>query len=207
MDQAKILEFGEYWEVAMPYSQYRDILKRQAENGETSGSVQSEALIEYTRLNERRTARWEKKLELPPAALSQLNDLGSHQHWLVLNESWCGDAAHSVPVMNRFAELSDHIELKVLWRDEHLELMDQYLSGGTRGIPKLLIFDQDFALLAEWGSRPAPLQLQVDEVKSKHGKVPAEFKEVIQKWYNKDKGQTTAMELSELLFTYAEINK
>ena len=39
--------------------------------------------------------------------------------WLVLTESWCGDAAHVVPAINKIAELSDNIDLKLVFRDEN----------------------------------------------------------------------------------------
>lgn len=201
------LSLKDYWELAMPYSTFRELLRVQSLNGSTSGDLQSDALIDYTRLNDRRTARWEKRLDLPELVLNSIRALRTKQNWLVLNESWCGDAAHSLPVMNRFAELSEYIELRVLWRDQHLDLMDRYTSGGSRGIPKLLILNENFELTGEWGSRPRPLQEQVDQVKSEFGKIPAEFKETIQQWYNKDKGLTTANELIQLLPIYAEINR
>ena len=125
----------------------------------------------------------------------------------MLNESWCGDAAHTLPVMEKIANASEQVELKVLWRDENLELMDRFLSHGTRGIPKLLVFDEQGELLGEWGSRPEPLHQWVQESKDSQGKLPAGFKEDIQKWYNADKGKTTAQELTDLLSTCPETNK
>jgi len=196
-----------YWDKALPYTEYRKALSEQAEKGQTSGPNQSEALVEYTRLNDRRSKRWEKKFELEPGQRERFEALKSPQRWLVLNESWCGDAAHTLPVMEKIANASEQVELKVLWRDENLELMDRFLSHGTRGIPKLLVFDEQGELLGEWGSRPEPLHQWVQESKDSQGKLPAGFKEDIQKWYNADKGKTTAQELTDLLSTCPETNK
>jgi hypothetical protein len=201
------LDLNTYWEKALSYADYRETLKTQAENGQTSGPNQSESLIEYTRLNDRRSKRWEKKFQLETSERDRLQTIQSPQRWLVLNESWCGDAAHTLPVMEKIAEATDKLELKVLWRDENLELMDRYLSHGTRGIPKLLILDEQGELLGEWGSRPAPLHQFVQESRDKEGNIPAGVKEDIQQWYNADKGRTTAQELSELLSTFLEKDK
>lgn len=193
------LDLNTYWDKALSYAEYREVLKAQAESGQTSGPAQSESLIEYTHLNNRRSKRWEKKFQLEAAERERLQTLKAPQRWLVLNESWCGDAAHTLPVMEKIAEATEQIELKVLWRDENLELMDRFLSHGTRGIPKLLVFNEQGTLLGEWGSRPAPLHQFVQDSRDKAGKIPAGVKEEIQQWYNADKGRTTAKELSDLL--------
>jgi len=203
-ETSQALNLNSYWEKAQSYADYREALRTQAENGQTSGPTQSESLVEYTRLNDRRSKRWEKRFHLEGAERERLQALKSPQRWLVLNESWCGDAAHTVPVMAKMAEASEQIELKVLWRDENLELMDQYLSHGTRGIPKLLVFDEQGELLGEWGSRPAPLHQIVQDSRDEKGKIPAGVKEEIQQWYNADKGRTTAQELTDLLSTFPE---
>lgn len=195
------LDLQQYWEKAMPYAEYRALLQEQAENGQTSGPKQTEALINYTQLNDRRSRRWEKRFKVDEGLQSQLEKLNKPQRWLVLNESWCGDAAHTVPLMQKLAELTDKIEVRVLWRDENLELMDAYLSQGTRGIPKLLVLNEEDEVAGEWGSRPEPLHQLVQEAKDENGKLPADFKEEIQKWYNQDKGLTTVQELEALLFS------
>lgn len=203
-ETSEALNLNTYWEKAQSYAEYRDTLRTQAENGQTSGPTQSESLVEYTRLNDRRSKRWEKRFHLEASQREHLEALKTPQRWLVLNESWCGDAAHTLPVMEKMAEASEQIELKVLWRDENLELMDRYLSHGTRGIPKLLVFDEQGELLGEWGSRPAPLHQFVQDSKDEEGKIPAGVKEEIQQWYNADKGRTTAQELTDLLSTFPE---
>ena len=60
--------------------------------------------------------------------------------WLVISEGWCGDAAHSLPVMNKMAELNPNIEMRVVLRDQHETLMNQFLTNGGKSIPKLIIY-------------------------------------------------------------------
>jgi len=103
-ETSQALNLNSYWEKAQSYADYREALRTQAENGQTSGPTQSESLVEYTRLNDRRSKRWEKRFHLEGAERERLQALKSPQRWLVLNESWCGDAAHTVPVMAKMAE-------------------------------------------------------------------------------------------------------
>ncbi len=74
---------------------------------------------------------------------------------MVLTEAWCVDSAFSLPVIARAAMLSDAVTLSILPRDAHLEIMDRYLTGGSRSIPKLVAFDADGNELFTWGPRPA----------------------------------------------------
>ncbi len=76
------------------------------------------------------------------------------QAWVVITESWCGDSAFGYPVLSRAASLSPHVVLRVLPRDAHLDVMDQYLTGGARSIPKLVVFDEAGAERFVWGARP-----------------------------------------------------
>src|SRR5699024_10093403 len=43
------------------------------------------------------------------------------------------------------------IPVKILPRDENLELMDQYLTNGNRTIPKFIFIDEAGREIATWG--------------------------------------------------------
>ena len=62
---------------------------------------------------------------------------------MVLTEGWCGDAAQVLPVINKIASLSDFIDLKIILRDEHEELMNKFLTNGSKSIPKLVAIDEN----------------------------------------------------------------
>ena len=185
---------------SVDYQAYRQQVARHAAEGTTSGKDQSEAFIHYTLLNHRRMLRWEKKFELPAATARWLSVGVRPQIWLVLTETWCGDAAPVLPVMNAFAEGCPNIELRIAQRDAHPDLMDQYRTDGALAIPKLLVLDPDsLEVLASWGPRPAVLMRMVRAFKKEHGKLSPEFRETMQRWYNRDKGQALISELVALL--------
>ena len=50
-----------------------------------------------------------------------------------------------------------------------------------------------------YGPRPSNATQLVNEYKAKHGLLTPEFKEDLQHWYNKDKGNNTQKDLIELL--------
>jgi hypothetical protein len=76
------------------------------------------------------------------------------QLWMVLTEPWCGDSAFLLPVIAEAAARSDQVTLRILPRDENLDIMDQYLTDGSRSIPKLVAFSADGDELFTWGPRP-----------------------------------------------------
>lgn len=185
---------------SVDYLAYRDQVARHAAEGTTSGNNTSEAFVHYTLLNHRRMLRWDKKFELPKATARWLSSGVRPQIWLVLTETWCGDAAPVLPVLNAFAENSPEIELRIAYRDAHPELMDLHRTDGALAIPKLLVLDPDsLEVLASWGPRPAVLMRMVRAYKEQHGKLSPEFREDMQRWYNRDKGQALISELVALL--------
>ena len=120
---------------AMDYSTYRSLVHDLALNGETTGPEQTDSLIQYTVLNDKRMSRWDKTLKFEKKALSDIENYEVETTFLVLTESWCGDASPSLPVLNRIAETSANISLKIVLRDENPELMDLFLTGESRSFP------------------------------------------------------------------------
>ncbi|MEM8846605.1 MAG: thioredoxin family protein [Bacteroidota bacterium] len=187
-------------EKGMSYADYRELVSDLAKNRATTGPEQLESLINYTELNDRRMARWDKTLKVSEETEEAVANLNSNLVFLVLTESWCGDASPSLPVINKIAELNDNIDLKVVLRDENLPLMDKFLTNGSRSIPKLIVWDKDKNDVAgEWGPRPSQATQMVEDFKNEHGKLTAEFKQDLQMWYNKDKGQNTLSDVVQLL--------
>ncbi|SFS89809.1 thioredoxin family protein [Marininema halotolerans] len=85
---------------------------------------------------------------------------------IVLTADWCGDAMLCVPILMRIAEEAE-MDLRFLNRDDHLELMDQYLTNGkSRSIPIFIFIDQAGSEQAVWGPRAPEVQHLVEEVRS-----------------------------------------
>ncbi|WP_435623685.1 thioredoxin family protein [Flagellimonas sp.] len=187
-------------EEGMSYEEYRGLVHDLAKNRSTSGPEQLESLINYTELNDRRMARWDKTLKISEEIQEKLANLDSNLDFLVLTESWCGDASPSLPVINKIAELNENFDLRIVLRDENLPLMDEFLTNGSRSIPKLILWDKDKEeVVGDWGPRPSVATQMVEDYKKEHGKLTAEFKQDLQMWYNRDKGRNVLEDLVGLL--------
>ena len=187
-------------ENSLTYSVYRDLVKQLAEQNATTGLEQTDALINYTKLNEKRMKRWDKTLKIPVSAQNKIAEFTQNITWLVIAESWCGDAAHVLPAINKIAELNNHINLKIVLRDENLALMDLFLTNGSRSIPKLIMIDDETGdVLNTYGPRPSEATSFVNRYKAKYGTLTPEFKEDLQHWYNNDKGQNIINNITEML--------
>ena len=74
---------------------------------------------------------------------------------MVIGEDWCPDVYRGMPVFNRVAE-SAGMELRVFPRDEHLDIMDEFLNRGEfRSIPTAVFYTKDGDYLCHWIERPA----------------------------------------------------
>ncbi|AZQ60633.1 thioredoxin family protein [Maribacter sp. MJ134] len=182
------------------YEEYRNLVEKLAAEGKSTGPVQTEALANYTQLNDRRMKRWDKTLRFSEEAVSKITAVSKKMTWTVLTESWCGDASPALPVMNKIAELNPNIELRVVLRDENTDLMNQFLTNGGMSIPKLIVRDDvSNEVVADWGPRSANATKLVEDHKAVHGMIKPEFKQDIQVWYNRDKGQSILADLLLLL--------
>ena len=177
-------------EKAISYEDYRTLVSELVENKSTSGAQKTEALANYTMLNDRRMRRWDKTVKISEEVQERIANFNEKVTWLVITESWCGDAAHVIPVLNEIASLNDNIRLKLVFRDENEALMDQFLTNGGRAIAKLIMIDDtNGEVIDTYGPRPSEATALVNAYKAEHGKLTPEFKEELQGWYNKNKGQ------------------
>ncbi|MFB9055438.1 thioredoxin family protein [Mariniflexile ostreae] len=185
---------------SMSYQAYRELVAGLVEINSTTGIEKTEDLANYTKLNEKRMKRWDKTLKVPEASKVKISEFKQQVTWLVITESWCGDAAHIMPVINKVAELNNLIDLKVVLRDENPELMDAFLTNGNKAIPKLIMIDNETQeVLGSFGPRPREAANYVKRFIAKHGALTPEFKEDLQHWYNKDKGQNIIEDITQLL--------
>jgi hypothetical protein len=182
------------------YEAYRTRLQRLLVEGKTSGDEQSADLVHYSQLNETRMNRLDKTIEITAEIQLFLANLETEYIWLVLSEGWCGDAAQIIPVVNKMAELSDKVELKIVFRDENPELMDLFLTNGGKAIPKLILVEKNkLEMIADWGPRPAEAVRLIVDYKAKFGIVDETAKTELQMWYLHNKGVSTQNEIVSLL--------
>ena len=164
------LDFRSLWDQALPFDAY------------LAASTQHRGLWEGLY----RTAR------LPEWALGALPG-GVVRRLLVLAEDWCGDASNTVPVLARLADAVAGLELRILRRDEHPEVMNRYLTNGSRSIPIVIALDEGFTELGHWGPRPTELQ---SWVMANRQTVPkTELYPQVRRWYARDHGESTLREV------------
>ncbi len=188
---------------AMSYNQYNLLFKQLVEEGSSTGEQTLEK-INYTKLNFSRTKRLDKTAEISEELIDVFENFSEKQTWLVISEPWCGDAAQTLPFLNKIAQFSDSIELKILLRDENPELIDQFLTNGSRSIPIVIILDENLNVIQTFGPRSKSASQLVNDYKAQHGKIDATLKEMLQIWYNKDKGISIVNDISELFFSEKE---
>ena len=182
------------------YNEYRDLVVNLVAVNSTTGNKKTEALANYTMLNDRRMKRLDKIVKLSEETKTAIESYNKKVTWLVITESWCGDAAHIMPIIHKVAELNDNIDFRIVLRDGNDALMNEFLTNGGRAIPKLIMIDKSSnEVVNTFGPRPTVAIDMVNNYKAKHGKLTPEFKEDLQRWYNKDKGQSTIQDLVKLL--------
>jgi len=145
-----------------------------------------------------------RRASVPAEMLERVAALPGRWHLLVLNEDWCGDAVNTVPYLARLAELAPNVELRLLGRDANPDLMDAHLWRGSRSIPVVIAYDEEFVERGWWGPRPAALQTwAVGEGRTLEK--TERYKE-IRRWYARDGGRTTLLEVLELLESAAAVS-
>ncbi|MEZ0006156.1 hypothetical protein ABH942_001519 [Flavobacterium sp. 28YEA47A] len=182
------------------YLEYRKLVTNLLLEGKSTGDIQSDDLLHYSKLNETRMNRLEKTITVFAEIEERLKLLRKQYIWLVISEGWCGDAAQLLPIMHKMAVLTDHIDFKIVFRDENEFLMNKFLTNGGKSIPKLIVLDKEtLEVLADWGPRPKEAFDLVKNYKEKHGVIDETIKTELQMWYLHDKGISTQNELLEMM--------
>jgi len=137
------------------------------------------------------------RVTIPLEISARVETLGGHWHLLVLNEDWCGDAVNIVPIVAKLADSVSNVDLRILARDENLDIMDTHLTGKSRSIPIVILLNKKFEECGWWGPRPRALQKWVTE---KGMLLPKDerYRE-IRTFYARDRGLTTMEEIVSML--------
>jgi thiol-disulfide isomerase/thioredoxin len=183
------------------YPEYRKLMSDLLIEGKSTAVEQTEERTHYSELNETRMHRLDKTIKITEENAAVLKNLSKSYLWLVLTESWCGDAAQILPVLNKMAlESNKKIELKLALRDENEELMNHFLINKGKAIPKLIILDKTTGnVVGNWGPRPQGAIDLIENYKEKFGVINETAKTELQLWYLHDKGLSTQNEIIRLL--------
>lgn len=156
-------------------------------------------MISHYSLNIRRIERLNKNFQLTDEQKEALKTIEPNFKLLVITEGWCGDAAQNMPIINAIAEELG-IEQKIVLRDDNLDLIDLYLTNGTRSIPIFVGVNADGSEKFRFGPRPKMgMDLLAKYKENPEVYTKDEFHKDLQLWYNKDKGNSIFNELFELM--------
>lgn len=179
---------------------YTDYLKKiENQLNELENGNDPDGYAEFYSINLKRIDRLNKSFELSDEQKEKLSRVKPNFRILTISEGWCGDASQIVPVVEKIAEELG-VEHHIVLRDQNLELMDAYLTNGSRSIPIFIGVDNDGNETFRFGPRPkGGMELLKKAKENPAGFDKDQFHIDLQLWYNKDKGNSIFNELYELI--------
>ena len=181
---------------AHTYAEFRALVATLVAEGRTSGPEQSPGLARYTDQNQ---AHLDRSYAVPllPALVAALRHRPRPEQWLVLGEAWCGDTAHTLPILAHLAaESAGQVTLHLLLRSDHPALMAAHQTDGKNSIPKLIRRDAATGQeLGTWGPRPAAAQVLSHQLHSDESLHTNHIVKAMNAWYEADHGQAVQHEL------------
>lgn len=184
---------------SISYEKYFEFFKMKAESNDLSFLSDFEKEnFDYIKLNFQRSNRIHKSYKVSEDLSSLIKNISVNQYWILITEEWCGDSAQTVPFIYEMTKVNPKINLRIFKRDTNLDLMDLYLTNGSRSIPKLIVFDNFGNELFTWGPRPKEAQDLVNRLKAE-GKSKDEFIEQLHLWYGRNRGKNLEEEFKELI--------
>lgn len=187
-----------YWNEAISFEEYFKNTEEIVNKNESELTDAEREMIEYYRLGVQRMSRMMKVYKPDEAQLKTLAEKNFKGKILIITEGWCGDAGQTVPAVSLFFEGKN--EVRLAYRDQNLDLIDQFLTDGTRSIPIVVILDENEEVISHWGPRPA----YGKELLKKHKTDPegypkTQFYNDLQVYYAKNKGIDVINEILELI--------
>lgn len=187
------MNLNEYFNSGVDFNVYCSEIENIINNGD-----EDDKMYKYYGLNLQRINRLIKKFQLSDEHLDELNSITENFKLIVITEGWCGDAAQIIPVLEKIQKATDKIEIRMVYRDQNLDLMNRYLTNGSMSIPIIVGISETGEEQFRWGPRPAFGMELLKKYKS--GEISKEeFSVDLQKTYNKDKGNAIFDELINLM--------
>jgi thiol-disulfide isomerase/thioredoxin len=195
---------------AMTYAAYCQKVEELVALGKTTTIEEkpNPNILAYTFANLERMKRLDAHTELTSEILTTLSKITEPTILLDITEGWCGDASQIVPVIEHIAQANPNIEHVLIFRDEHLDIMDAFLTDGGRSIPKIVILNKKGAVLGSWGPRPESLNAIIKIWRTKMEALPTKeerkvyfetLKSEVHAWYDGDKTLSIQQEFGQVL--------
>ncbi|HEY3107447.1 MAG TPA: thioredoxin family protein [Chloroflexota bacterium] len=98
--------------------------------------------VERMKVNKETMLQFTEEVKIPAEDVEWWRKQGQLKVF-TLTYDGCGDALYNIPVLAKIAKLVDNIDLRVVQRDENLDLMDQYKNQGIyRSVPTFIFMDE-----------------------------------------------------------------
>ena len=183
----------------LSYKQYLDLSRKEAEKtNELNLTDLEKKRLDNQKLNLHRMTRIETHYIVSDELKNLIRRINKNQIWMIISETWCGDSAQNIPFIAKIAELNLKINLKIILREENPEIMDLYLTEGTRGIPILAAFDDEGKEIFRWGPRPQEAKNLFAELNAQ-GLEKSLILEKLHLWYGRNRGKNLEGEIFDLV--------
>jgi len=98
--------------------------------------------VDRMKVNKEQMQKFTDEVQISPADLEWWRGRGKLNVY-VLTYDGCGDALYNIPIMAKIARQCPNIDLRVVQRDENLDVMDQYKNQGLyRSVPTFVVMDE-----------------------------------------------------------------
>jgi hypothetical protein len=187
---------------AVDYRTYVKAIMQKHTSGMRSGGHYALSYFDFLESNIQRMSFLDKALIINPIVSQALESLNNKLIWLVIAEGWSTDCSEILPVINKLAEASKgKIYLKIVSMENYPDQKDISLFNEVMSLPKMMFVDSaTLNVLANWGPRPAPAQKIVMEWQESEISWQKNEND-LQLWYLNDNGETTIIELLEIINT------
>lgn len=187
-----------YWEKGISFDEYFRNTEKVIQKDEADLTEEEAKMLEYYKLGVQRMNRMKKVYKPNEEQLQRLADKNFKGKFLIISEGWCGDAGQTVPAVSLFFEGKN--EVRIAYRDPNPDLIDQFLTNGTRSIPIVVILDENNSVIAHWGPRPAYGTELLNKYKANPEAYPKEqFYNDLQVYYAKNRGVDVINEILDLI--------
>ena len=99
--------------------------------------------VERMKVNKDTMRQFTEEVSIPPEEVEWWKKQGNLKVF-TLTYDGCGDALYNIPVLAKIAKLAGNIDLRVVQRDENLDIMDQYKNQSLyRSVPTFIFMDEN----------------------------------------------------------------
>jgi hypothetical protein len=82
----------------------------------------------------------------------------------VLTYDGCGDALYNIPVLAKIAAQCPNVDLRVVQRDDNLDIMDEHLNQGLyRSVPCFIFLDESYREVANLKERSEEMTRVIEQ--------------------------------------------